>query len=98
MAAIFFAISIILAGLAAALFYSNEKTKKRKYIIWGITLMVVVAPFLSFLIGLTYAFIVKNGSAGLVMWYIFPLIFIIGLVLLLIGVLKKENSFSSQES
>ena len=98
MAAIFFAISIILAGLAAALFYSNEKTKKRKYIIWGITLMVVVAPFLSFLIGLTYAFIVKNGWAGLVMWYIFPLIFIIGLVLLLIGVLKKENSFSSQES
>ena len=96
MEAIFFAISIVLVGLAVALFFSNGKTKKRKYIIWGITLMVAIAPFLSFSISLTYALIVVNGWGSLIMWYLFPIIFIIGLTLLLIGI--KEKSFSSQES
>jgi len=96
MASIFFAISIVLAGLAAAVFFSNGKTKKRKYIIWGITLMVAIAPFLSFSISLTYAFIVNNGWAALIMWILFPIIFIVGFTLLLIGIFKKENSLSSQ--
>ena len=58
--------------------------------------MVAIAPFLSFSIGFTFAFIVKSGLEALIMWYIFPVIFIIGLVLLLLGIFKKEKQLTSQ--
>lgn len=89
MAAIFFAIAIMMAGLSIAVFLSNGKTKKSRYIIWGITIMVAIAPFLSFSIGLIYAMIVENGWASMLMWVLFPILFLIGLVLVLIGVFSK---------
>ncbi|MBK0295366.1 hypothetical protein IAE22_23880 [Bacillus sp. S34] len=84
-----YGISIIRAIIAYQL--SKEKTKKRKYIVWGIALMLAIAPFLSFAIGLTYAVIAKNGWAALIMWYIFPIIFVIGLIVLMIGIFKREE-------
>ena len=54
--------------------------------------MVAIAPFLSFSIGLTYAILVKNGWAALIMWYLFPLIFIIGLIMLMVGIFKKKET------
>ncbi|MED3949480.1 hypothetical protein [Priestia aryabhattai] len=84
-----YGISIIGAIIAYQL--SKEKTKKRKYIVWGIALMLAIAPFLSFAIGLTYAVIAKNGWAALIMWYIFPIIFVIGLIVLMIGIFKREE-------
>ncbi|MFZ7825725.1 hypothetical protein ACO1DI_22105 [Priestia sp. 40] len=53
--------------------------------------MLAIAPFLSFAIGLTYAVIAKNGWAALIMWYIFPIIFVIGLIVLMIGIFKREE-------
>ena len=54
--------------------------------------MLPISPTLSFSIGLTYAVIFENSWAALIMWYIFPIIFIIGLVMLLIGIFKKKES------
>jgi cytochrome bd-type quinol oxidase subunit 2 len=90
--AIFVALAIAILGSALAYHFSEGKSKKRKYIIWGITTMVAIAPFLSFSIGLTYAMIVKNGWAALIMWYLFPLIFIIGLIMLMVGIFKKKET------
>ena len=82
---------IAIIGAIIAYRLSKEKMKKRKYIIWGIALMLAIAPFLSFAIGLTYAVIAENGWAALIMWYIFPIIFVIGLIVLLIGIFKKKE-------
>ncbi|MCM2978695.1 hypothetical protein M3592_24890 [Priestia aryabhattai] len=82
---------IAIIGAMIAYQLSKEKTKKRKYIVWGIALMLAIAPFLSFAIGLTYAVIAKNGWAALIMWYIFPIIFVIGLIVLMIGIFKREE-------
>ncbi|MCM3214117.1 hypothetical protein ABER75_24625 [Niallia taxi] len=79
-------------GIVLGLHYSMERTKKRKYIVWGIVLMFAISPFLSFAIGLSYAVIAANGWAALIMLYIFPIIFIIGLGMLLVGIFKKEES------
>ncbi|WP_235973607.1 hypothetical protein [Peribacillus faecalis] len=91
MAAIYFAISIMLVSLSIAFFLSNEKTKKWRNIIWGITIMVTIAPSLSFSVGLIYAIIVQNGRADMLMWVLFPIFFLIGLTLFLIGIFTKEK-------
>ncbi|VDG98646.1 Uncharacterised protein [Lysinibacillus sphaericus] len=83
---------IAFLGAFMAYYLSKEKSKKRKYIVWGIALMLAISPFLSFAIGLTYAVIVGNGWAGLIMFYICPVIFLIGLVMLLVGIFKKEET------
>lgn len=83
---------IAFLGAFTAYYVSREKSKKRKYMVWGIALMLAISPFLSFAIGLTYAVIVGNGWAGLIMFYISPVIFIIGLVMLLVGIFKKEET------
>lgn len=59
--------------------------------------MLAIAPFLSFAIGLTYAVITEDGWAKfLIMWYIFPIIFVIGLIVLLIGIFKKKEQKKKQ--
>ncbi|WP_235816490.1 hypothetical protein [Bacillus massilinigeriensis] len=83
---------IAFIGAFVANMLSVGKSKKRKYKVWGIALMVPISPALSFALGLTYAIIEKNGWAALSMIYIFPIIFIIGLVMLLVGIFKKEET------
>lgn len=85
------ALAIAILGSVVALNFSKGKSKKRKYIIWGITIMVAIAPFLSFSIGLTYAWIVRDGWAGMLMFVLFPIIFFLGLIVLLIGVFKEKR-------
>ncbi|MFE3897528.1 MULTISPECIES: hypothetical protein [unclassified Priestia] len=87
---------IAIIGAMIAYQLSKGKTKKRKYIVWGIALMLAIAPFLSFAIGLTYAVIAENGWAALIMWYIFPIIFVIGLIVLLMGIFKKKEQKKKQ--
>ena len=82
-------------GALLGYYYSVGKTKKRRNIFWGIVLMFAVSPFLSFAIGLTYAILTESGWAAGIMFYIFPIIFIIGLVMLLVGIFKKEESDKS---
>ncbi|MBM7553966.1 hypothetical protein [Thalassobacillus pellis] len=83
---------IAFIGALAAYQLSKGTPKKRKYKVWGIALMVPISPALAFAIGSNYAFIVKNGWATLIMWYIFPVIFIIGFVMLMVGILMKEET------
>ncbi|TMN23046.1 hypothetical protein [Lentibacillus cibarius] len=84
--------AVALLGTVIAYLLSEGKPKKTKYKVWGIALMLPISPALAFSIGLTYAVIVKNGWAALMMWYIFPLIFIIGLIMLLVGIFSKEEA------
>jgi len=80
-------------GALVAYLLSEGKSKKRKFIVWGITLMLVISPFLSFGIGLTYGFAVRDGWAipGTII-ILFPIGFIIGLIMLLVGVFKKKET------
>ncbi len=84
--------AVALIGTVIAYQLSEGKPKKTKYKVWGIAIMLPISPALAFSIGLTYAVIVKNGWAALMMWYIFPLIFIIGLIMLLVGIFSKEEA------
>ncbi|WP_019376143.1 hypothetical protein [Virgibacillus halodenitrificans] len=88
------AVGYVIALIGAVIAYqlSEGKPKKRKYKVWGIALMLPISPALAFSIGLSYAVIVENGWAALIMWYIFPIIFIIGLIMLLVGIFNKEES------
>ena len=83
---------IAFIGVYLALLLSIDKPKNKKYKVWGIALMVPISPALAFAIGLTYAVSVGSGWAGLIMWYIFPFIFTVGLVMLLVGIFKKEKT------
>lgn len=87
---------IAFIGAVTAFLLSVDRPKNNKYKIWGLALMVPISPALAFAIGRTYALIVENGWAALIMWYIFPVIFIIGLVLLLVGIFKKEETELAQ--
>ncbi|TCI42001.1 hypothetical protein EVJ27_13155 [Exiguobacterium sp. SH3S2] len=78
-------------GTFVAYWLSTGETRKTKFKIWGIALMLPISPALAFSIGLSYAISVENGWAGLIMWLIFPIIFLIGLTLLLVGIFKKEK-------
>lgn len=91
--AIFVGFAIAIIGSVIAFQLSKGKSQKRKYIVWGITTMLAIAPFLSFSVGLSYAFIVQNGWAAMIMWLLFPIIFVIGLCLLLVGIFKKKWTF-----
>jgi len=90
--AIVIAILIALFGAALALVFTIGQSRKRKYIIWGIANMIAIGPFLSFAIGITYAIIEGNGWAGMLMWVLYPIIFVIGLIQLIIGIFMKKSS------
>lgn len=89
--AIAVALCISIFGSMLAHRLTNGKSRKRKLIIWGITTMIAIAPFLSFAIGLTYALIVRSGWGIIIMWYLFPVIFITGLVVLFLGIFKEKR-------
>lgn len=82
---------ITLISLPIAYIFSMSRSKKSKFKIWGIFLMVPISLPLAYSIGLTYSLIVRNPWATMLMFYIFPLIFIAGLILLCVGVFKKNE-------
>ncbi|WP_285396376.1 hypothetical protein [Lysinibacillus sp. fls2-241-R2A-57] len=85
---------LVVLGLALALgvafMISLGKSNKKKYIIWGITMMLVIAPLFSWGVSTLYGVYEGEGFASVaLMMVMFPLLFLIGLVLLLIGIFKK---------
>ncbi|MCM3742153.1 hypothetical protein M3210_18120 [Oceanobacillus luteolus] len=83
---------ITLLSVSIACLLSVGKVEKRKYQLWGITIMLLISAPLAFSIGFTVAIIERDGFAALIMLFIFPILFIIGLILLLVGVFKKGIS------
>lgn len=85
------ALIIVLVGLIAGFQLSEGRSEKGRYIIWGIIIMIAFAPFLSYSIGVLYGVLVRNGWAASIMMVLFPIIFIIGLIILLLGIYKKNE-------
>ncbi|MGE7214988.1 hypothetical protein ACQKJC_00720 [Priestia koreensis] len=68
----------------------KDKTKKTKRVIWGLMTMFVIAPLLSGTGGMILAASSDNGiGGGALMMLLFPLLFLIGFLLLGVGLLKK---------
>ena len=85
--------AILLMVIVYAVMLSKEVRKKTKRIIFGITTMLVIAPLLSWLLGIGYGVYEGDGFAGMgVMMILFPILFLVGLVILLVGIFKKEVS------
>lgn len=86
------AIFILLVALVLAFYFTLGKSKKRKFIVWGIITMIAIAPFFTWLISISFAIIVGDGFAGIgLMMIMFPILFIIGIILLLVGVFIKPK-------
>jgi hypothetical protein len=84
------ALLIVLVGLIAGFQLTEGRSEKGNYIVWGIITMIAFAPFLSFVIGVMYGIVVKNSWATSIMMYLSPIIFVIGFILLLLGIYKKR--------
>lgn len=86
------AIFILAIAVAAAVFFTLGKSKKRKFIVWGLTTMIAIAPIFSWLVSISFAIIVEDGFAGIgLMMVMFPFIFLIGIIMLFIGVFTKTK-------
>ncbi|MGE1194414.1 hypothetical protein ACQJ18_06930 [Priestia megaterium] len=63
---------------------------------WGTTTILIIAPFFSWAVSILFAISQEEGFAGVaLMMLLFPLFFLVGLVVLLIGFLKKERTIKS---
>jgi len=90
--AILVAVIIVIVAMVIAYQSSRGKSQKRKFIVWGLTTMVAIAPFLSWLVSIGYANIEGSGWAGVALLSImFPLLFLFGLAILLVGIFKKKD-------
>ncbi|MGM0904440.1 MAG: hypothetical protein ACQEXB_25495 [Bacillota bacterium] len=86
------ALCLLVVGVAIGYQQSVGKSAKRKKIVWGITFMVAVAPFFSWLIGIWYGISVGDGFAAMgVMVILFPTFFLGGLIALLMGIFGEEK-------
>ncbi|MEY9973431.1 hypothetical protein ABH966_003831 [Lysinibacillus sp. RC46] len=85
------ALLIVLIGLIAGFQLTEGRSEKGNYIVWGIITMIAFAPFLSFVIGVMYGIVVKNSWATSIMMFLSPLIFVIGLIILLLGIYKNDG-------
>jgi len=83
----------IITLLTAAIAYilCIGKSNKSKYKVWGVAIIIPISLPLAYSIGLTYAFIEGNPWATMLMIVVFPALFIIGLISLLVGIFKKDT-------
>ncbi|MEZ0481179.1 hypothetical protein [Planococcus sp. SSTMD024] len=87
------AVGILLVSLLLAYQLGKDYSRKGKYIIWGITTMFVICPLFSWLVSMGYAYYEQSGWAAVAMLAIlYPSTFIIGLVLLLMGIFRKKDA------
>ncbi|XIH75772.1 hypothetical protein C1N57_16770 [Priestia aryabhattai] len=90
------ALLVLVLGLMFASGLSQGKSAKRKYIVWGTTIILIIAPFFSWVVSILFAISQEEGFAGVaLMMLMFPIFFLIGLVTLLTGVFKKESANKS---
>ena len=74
-----YAVIILVIGIIIAIFLSIKKPKKSKYSICGITIMFVIAPLFSWIVGTLYGVSEGSGFAAIGVFIImFPILFIAG--------------------
>ncbi|WP_077617486.1 hypothetical protein [Bacillus sinesaloumensis] len=74
----------------------SNNSKRKALIIWGLITMLVIAPLLSWFIGVIYGVSVSSGFAGGgLMVILFPVIFIVGVVILIKGLRVPKREISS---
>ena len=83
--------------ISIASLLSIGKSKKAKYKIWGIAIMLPIALPLAYSIGITYSLIVGSPWATMLLLYAFPIIFIIGIIILLVGIFNKDQAKQSAQ-
>ncbi len=82
-----FALVIPLIGVYLGFILTLRKSNKQKYIVWGLLTAFLFAPFLGWSISLT----ISDGFGALgIALILFPGIFLLGIILLLIGIFKKK--------
>ncbi len=78
---------LVSIGIITVLVLSSKgKAKKHRRLIWGIGIMFPLSFVLSYTIGLTYVLIEQQNLAIILGLYVFPIIFIIGLIYTFSGV------------
>lgn len=82
---------ITLLSITIAYLLGIGKSKKSKYKMWGVAIMLPISLPLAYSVGITYSLIVANPWATMLLLYVFPVIFIVGLILLLVGVFKQNE-------
>ncbi|MED4013307.1 hypothetical protein P4606_21785 [Priestia aryabhattai] len=90
--AIGIALTVLVLGLMFASRLSQGKSAKKKYIVWGTTIILIITPFFSCVVSILFSINQGDGFAevGLMMLSL-PLFFLIGVLTLLIGIFKKDN-------
>lgn len=69
----------------------NPNSKRKLYITWGIVTMLLIAPLLSWVIGILYGVSVSDGFAGGgLMVILFPIIFVIGILIFIKGLKEPK--------
>lgn len=82
---------ITLVSIGTSYLYGIGKTNKSKYKIWGIAIMLPISFPLAYSIATTYTIIIENPFALLLILYVFPILFALGLILLSVGTFKKNE-------
>ncbi|MBD8027454.1 hypothetical protein ACH0B5_15145 [Ureibacillus sp. 179-F W5.1 NHS] len=86
------AICILVLAIILAVYFSRNKSAKRKFTVWGITTIVFVAPLLSWILGILFGMNKGDGFVGMtVMVYGFVFLMVIGFILLYYGIFKRER-------
>ncbi|WP_312469852.1 hypothetical protein [Neobacillus sp.] len=81
-----YAVIILIVGILIATLSSLRKPKAKKFRIWGITTMLIIAPIASWLISSIYGLSKGSGFAMIGLLIILcPILFIAGIVLYWIG-------------
>jgi hypothetical protein len=86
------ALLVLIGSILIGYKSSRGMSERRKLMIWGIAIMFGIAPFLSWLVGISVGVYVGDGFAGAgAMVMLFGILFLIGLITLLVGIFKKST-------
>lgn len=83
---------ITLLGIPIPFLFSIKKSAKTKLKIWGLAISLLSAPFI-YSLGFSLASYGGDGFIAIGAWMVFfPIMFLIGLIILIIGFVKKEKA------
>lgn len=86
------ALLILIGAIVGGYKASIGKTRRKKLINWGLVTMFGIAPFFSWLVGISFGVYVGDGfTGGALMVMLFGAFFLIGLIMLLVGIFGKDT-------